>query len=162
MWYTNLAKPFFTLKILCDFSNITNIHKNFFPYEQHSKQALWFKCYLLLSSWYMHKCNFSYTHKKSMAFPASYLSKVTHAQQQYLQILYTELQMLQTINMAGRNRNSFKPQCIAFTMMIFKELIITQCIYGKPLYQTVIAVVVVFRVYFFGSFLNIPILHNFF
>lgn len=45
--------------------------------------------------------------------------------------------MLQTINMAGRNRNSFKPQCIAFTMLIFKELIITQCFYAKTLYQTV-------------------------
>ena len=30
MWYANLAKPFFTLKILCDFSNITNIHKHFY------------------------------------------------------------------------------------------------------------------------------------
>ena len=44
--------------------------------------------------------------------------------------------MLQKINIAGRNRNSFKPQCIAFTMLIFKELIITQCFYGMPLYQT--------------------------
>ena len=63
-------------------------------------------------------------------------SKVTHSQQQYLQIPYTELQMLHTINVSGRNRNSFTPQYIAFTMLIFKELI-TQCFYGKPLYQTV-------------------------
>ena len=30
MQYANLTKAFFTLKILCDFSNITNIHKHFF------------------------------------------------------------------------------------------------------------------------------------
>jgi hypothetical protein len=58
-------------------------------------------------SWYIHKCNYNYDHKR-YGLPAQILIKLTNVQQHSLQISYTKFHPTQTINVETTD-NSFMP-----------------------------------------------------
>ena len=56
-----------------------------------------------------HKCNFIYAQNASTAFPTPISTKVTNAEQDYMQSSDTEFQPNRIINLESKNRNSFTP-----------------------------------------------------
>jgi hypothetical protein len=54
---------------------------------------------------YTRECNFIYAWKKSTAFPAPILTKLTNAQRRYMQISYSEFHLSRTINVESVDKN---------------------------------------------------------